>query len=122
MGRARAAVLSTAVSVLAIMCVYGIYSAVSPAYTDQEIRASIVDTWEVHAFFTSAALVGIALVTVISFGVAYRSGQQLPRRLAVLAVILSLSSSALILYSHISLTERTTRLTGHAFGPFCGLF
>ena len=122
MTRARTAVLSTAVAVLAVICAFGAYTAVVPAYTDQELRASIVDTWEAQAFFTSAVLVGIAVITVVALAVAYRSGQRFLRRLAVLAMTLSVCSSALILYSHASLTERATRLTGHSFGPFYGLF
>jgi hypothetical protein len=94
----------------------------NPPYSDQEIRASIVDTWEADALFTFAALAGIAVVTALSLALAYRSEERLVRRLAVLAVFLAMSSSALVLYSHIALTERTTRLTGHSFGPLYGLF
>ena len=122
MNTLRAPLLYVAVAVLAVMCLYGAYTVVNPAFSDQEIRASIVDTWQAHALFTFFALIGITIVGVLAVALAFSTREQLVRRLAVLAVLLAASSSALVLYSHIALTERTTRLTGQSFGYFYGLF
>jgi cytochrome bd-type quinol oxidase subunit 1 len=120
--RARTAALYIAISVASGVLVYAAYALAHPPYSDYEIKASIVDTWRVEAFFTFVLLVAISFVVLLSLVFCWRSPERRIRRLSALAVLLCISSSALLIYSHIVLTERTARLTGQSFGGFYGLF
>jgi hypothetical protein len=119
---ARAAGLWIAISMLLVVCAYGAYISWHPPYSDYEIKASIVDTWQVEALFTFALLVAVGFLALLSVALGWRSSHLLLRRLSVLAVLLSAASGVLLLYSHISLTERAVQLTGQSFGGFYGLF
>ena len=122
MERARTTVQFIAVSVLAAVCIYAVYELFHPPFSDQEIKASVVDTWEVGALSTVALIIGIAIVGMTSLALRIGTVDQSVRRLSVIAVILSIASIAILFYSHIALTERTTQLTGQTFGRFYGLF
>ena len=122
MERAQTQALYIAISVVSGVLVYGAYALLHPAYSDYEIKASIVDTWQAEAFFTSVLLGAVALVAFVSLMFLWRSADRRIRRLSALAVLLCISSSGLLIYSHIVLTERTMRLTGQSFEGFYGLF
>jgi hypothetical protein len=122
MERARTVALCIAISVVSGVLLYGAYGLAHPPYSDYEIKASIVDTWQVEAFFTFVLLLTTALVALLSLVSRWRSADRRIRCLSALAVFLCISSGALLIYSHIVLTERTTRLTGQSFGGFYGLF
>jgi cytochrome bd-type quinol oxidase subunit 1 len=122
MERGRTIALYIVVSVVSGVLVYAAYALVHPPYSDYQIKASIADTWQAEAFFTFVLLIAIALTALLSLVFRWRSGDRRIRRLSALAVLLCTSSSALLIYSHIVLTERTTRLTGQSFGGFYGLF
>jgi cytochrome bd-type quinol oxidase subunit 2 len=122
MDRARTATLYLTISMLLAVCLYGGYTALHPPYSDYEIKASIVDTWQVAAFSTLVLLITVALFAVLSLGLGYWNGDRRTRRLSVVAVFLSISAYGLLLYSHVALTERTMRLTGQSPGGFYGLF
>jgi len=92
-----------------------------PPFTDAEIKASFVDTWEAHAVGSVAILILVMLATCISAALAW-SATRLAKRLAGTALALGFADAVLLVASHVSLTERTTALTGHAFGSFYGLF
>jgi len=122
MARARAAVLYAAVAALLLACLYGGYAVTSTPYSDQELRASIVDTWQAQALFTLVVLAGIAALTALSVAVAYGTRDRVVRRLRLLAILLSITSAALVFSGHMALTERATLITGHSFGFLYGLF
>jgi hypothetical protein len=119
--RIRKAVLVILVALLAFACVLGVRSILVPSYTDQQIQASLVDTWQVEAFSTAVLLVLIFLAAVFAIVLGYR-GSKLVRFLASAAVLLAVADSALFVSSHIVLTARTTQITGQTFAGFYGLF
>ena len=118
----RAAAQYTAVSILLLTCIYAIFGLLHPPYSDQQIMASIVDTWEAEAMSTVALTVAVVVVAVASLALAYRAQNQSVRRLSRIALVLSVAAVGLLFYTHIELTERTTRLTGQTFGALYGLF
>src|SRR5438874_327055 len=115
MDRARSAVQYMAVISLAAACVYAIYGVLYPPFSDSEIKASIVDTWQAHALFTFAMFVAIAVIAMASLAFRFGSVDRVVRRLNIVALALSIACIALLLYSHVALTERTTQITGQTF-------
>ena len=122
MERARSATLYAAIAVLLAASVYSLYAVFSTPFSDEAITASLVDTWEASALATSVALVVIGVIALLSVALAYPSGSARVRRLGTVAVLLSMSSGALLFYGHVVLSERTAQLTGHSFGSLYGLF
>ena len=106
---------------LVAVCVYGAIGVLAPSYTDQEIRTSLVDTWQVEALFTSVSLVLLAFAFVAAVIFALR-GNKGVRVLASLAVLLAVSAATLVVAGHVILTNRVVGVTGQTFGGFYGLF
>jgi len=104
-----------------LACIYGVISLIDPPYTDQEIRASLVDTWEPEAIVTSWLLCLLILCLVLSLGLWLRSVTAKARALTSAAVTLSILGGSLIFASHAALTVRVTRLTGQTFSALYGL-
>src|SRR5688572_29572502 len=101
MKRGHTVALYVAISVLSGLCIYGAYALFNPPYSDYEIKASIVDTWQVEALITVVLLVAIAFAALLSLVFRWRSGDRQIRRLSALAVLLCISSGGLLIYSHI---------------------
>jgi len=109
-------------ALLLLIALQAAYGLVESPYSDQDIANSLVDTWEVHAWWTLAVLGFLALVAFFALPLAFmgheKSTRQYARRVLGLAVV-----AAILAYSsHAALTARTTRLTGQTFGAFSGLF
>ena len=85
MDRARSAVQYMAVISLAAACVYAIYGVLYPPFSDSEIKASIVDTWQAHALFTFAMFVAIAVIAMASLAFRFGSVDRVVRRLNIVA-------------------------------------
>lgn len=111
--------IASVVFLTAVLC-FSAYEFVYPLFTDAEIQASLVDTWEAHAAGSVAILILVLLGTCLSATLAW-GATRLAKRFAVSAVALGLADAVLLIASHVSLTERTTALTGHMFGGFYGL-
>jgi hypothetical protein len=92
-----------------------------PPFTDAQIKASFVDTWEAHAVGSVAILILVLFATCISAALAW-GATRLAKRLAGTALALGFADAVLLFASHASLTARTTALTGQTFGGFYGLF
>ena len=107
--------------ILVAVCVYGAMGVFAPSYTDQGIRASLVDTWQVEALFTSASLVLLAFAFVAAIIFALRGNTRV-RLLASLAVLLAVSAASLVVAGHVILTNRVVGITGQTFGGFSGIF
>lgn len=122
MERARTAAQYIVVTVLLLACIYALFGLLHSPYSDQQIMASIVDTWEAEAIGTVALAVAVVVVAAVSLALARRAPNRSVRRLGRIALVLSVAAVGLLCYSHIALTERTSRLTGQAFGAFYGLF
>jgi hypothetical protein len=119
--RIRILVLAVLVLSLATACALGLHSIFVPPYTDEQIRASLVDTWEVEAISTTVSLLLFLPAAVSAMGLAYR-GNKLSRILSGTAVLLAIAGSVLFTSSHGFLTARTTQITGQTFAGFYGLF
>lgn len=121
MMRVREVFLVALTMLLVVVFVYAVNTVFSPPYTDREIQASFVDTWQGEAIVTAfllALLVPIAMMAVI---LGWR-GSRLAKRLALMSAGLVVFAAVLLVSGHAALTERTTRLTGQDFGGFYGLF
>ena len=94
----------------------------NPPFTDSEIQASIVDTWQSEAFATLMFLIIVAVVAILSFILAVIHSNNLVRRIATVTVLVTCIVGAIGLHNHAMLTRRTTELTGQAFDRFYGLF
>ncbi len=93
----------------------------NPPFTDDQIRASIVDTWEPRAMVTFAELVALVVGGLVSMGFAALSRVAIRRRTALVAALLCMLAATLTYLNHARLTARATALTGQTFGPLDGL-
>ena len=110
------------VALLVLACIHAIGALLYPPYTDQQIQASVVDTWQVEALVTTATLALLFCALILSVIFAYMSKQTSTRMLATIAVFLSLMAGVIEFSAHVALTKRTTQLTGQTFGSAYGLF
>lgn len=93
----------------------------TPEYTDEQIRQSVVDTWEPSALVTYLLLCVLAFFALLALAISIFSKGVAERLLATTAILVTLGAAALELRSHVVLTERTTALTGEEFGSCYGL-
>jgi len=100
----------------------GAYQWTHPAYTDAQIRASIVDTWEVSAWATMAILSLSAVLVLASLALALRYNQRQVWRPAATSILVALCGGALAYANHAMLTVRVIALTGQTFRSWYGLF
>ena len=112
--------LLTIIAMLLVVGGLAVNDLLNPPYTDQQIQASLVDTWEAEAWRTMALLIFLAIAAVLSTALTYRS-HALPRRLSILSVLVAFLVGALAFSNHAALTNRVTQLTGQTFGSFYGL-
>ncbi len=93
----------------------------NPPYTDDQMRASIVDTWVPEAMVTLAELVVLGVVGLVSVGLVALSRVTIRRRTGLIAALLCVLAAVLTYQNHARLTARATALTGLTFGPLDGL-
>jgi hypothetical protein len=100
----------------------GLYEWSQPPFTDEQIKTSLVNTWEVAAS-TSRVLgfvfLGLGMICVV---LARRADSGITRNVAYLAALCCLLTVAIFLRNHVVLTQRAAGLTGQEFGPLFGLF
>jgi membrane protein required for beta-lactamase induction len=112
------------VVVLAITCLIALgvilLILMTPEYSDDQIRESIVDIWESSVVVTFAILCVLGFFALLSV-IAGSLARGAERLFAVAAVLLALGAGTLAYHSHATLTYRTTELTGQVFGPCSGL-
>ena len=100
---------------LALLC--AIESVVAP-FSDDEIRQSIVDTYEVSAWNFMAvcllATIGIGCAVVARFAAVSESR----KRLALIQCAAMLVLVGVAAYGHYRVMQRTTELTGQSFEGF----
>jgi hypothetical protein len=108
---------------LAVACTALAIAGVSQHYSDAQIQASVVDTWEVSALFTLIVMGFSGVVALSSLAILhYSRGSRAVRRLALATLVLSVVAVSVGLSAHVALTLRTTALTGQEFGGFYGLW
>ena len=99
----------------------GIREWLHPPFTDEQIRTSLRDTWEVAASTVPVFAFSFLGLGTISVVLARRAPDARTRMVAWLAATLCLLSLAVVFRNHVALTERAIALTGHDFGPLYGL-
>jgi hypothetical protein len=119
---ALARVIPWLVLVFALLALaLGLYEWSHPPFADEQLRASLTNTWEVAASTTRVfgiVFLGLGLICLV---LARKSAG--PRqRVAYLAAVACLVTLLVFLRNHIELTQRTATLTGHDFGTLYGLF
>ena len=116
----REVLLASLAGLLAIAFAFAVYGFLFPPFTDHEIQQSLVDTWEVNAIVTTAALALVLPASVLAALLIWRASR-LAKRLGIVSIALAIFTTVLLILSHAALTERTTRLTGQEFGGALGL-
>ena len=119
--RASALAMRLIAGIALLACIYGASGLLGPPYTDQQIRASIVDTWAVEAIATLVVLVLLLACFVIAVCLVLKSPHLRRSTISLAAVGLSAVALGLVFASHVALTVRTTRITHKEFGPVYGL-
>jgi hypothetical protein len=110
------------IAILALLCLQGAVGLVVPPYSDQELARSIVDTWEVNAYWTLMAIGFSAFVAFCSALPAFWGYERATRTFARWILALSVSAAVLAYTSHAALSVRVTHLTGQTFSRGHGLF
>ena len=106
----------------ALLVVVGLIelAALTSPPTDEELRNSIVDTWQTAAMVTQAALSTLLVLCVIAVAISIFA--RASRGLAIALALLALLSAWHWTWNHIVLSERAEGLAGIRFGGFYGLF
>jgi hypothetical protein len=101
--------------------VLGIREWQHPPFTDEQIRASLKDTWEVAASTVPVFAFSYLGLGAIAMVLARRATEVRARAVAWVAAGLCLLALAVVFRNHVVMTERAAALTGHQFGPLYGL-
>jgi amino acid permease len=101
--------------------VLGIREWMNPPFTDEQLRASLKDTWEVAASTVPVFAFSYLGLGAISAVLARRAPDSRTRAIAWLAAGLCLLALAVVFRNHVAMTERAATITGHEFGPLFGL-
>lgn len=100
---------------------FGIQEWLRPPFTDEQIRTSLKDTWEIAASTVPVFAFSFLGLASIAFILGRRATDQPLRVLAWSAMGLCLLALAVVFRNHIAMTHRAAELTGHEFGPLFGL-
>jgi hypothetical protein len=122
MHQVRTITLAVLILLLILACANAIHGFVSPPYTDQQIQASVVDTWQVEALTTTVAIALSTASILFALLLAYKSTSAVEHRLAAAAVVFAVSVAAVTVFNHVALNKRVGQLTGQSFARFYGLF
>ena len=99
----------------------GLYEWSHPHFTDEQLKASTANTWEVAASTTRVFCIVFLGLGMISVTLARRARESSPRLVAYLAAVACLATLVVFLHNHIELTRRAASLTGQEFGVLFGL-
>lgn len=102
--------------IVALVLVYAIGN-LAP-FSDDEIRSSLVDTYDASALAFLALCMLAALAAGASLLAYWLSGSLRRKRLAVIQLALVVACLGASGFAHLRLMQRTTRLTGQTFGGF----
>jgi hypothetical protein len=103
-----------------LLCIPAAMDRFNP-YTDAQIQASMVDTWEPEAIVTTVVLSLLAFLLLLSVLLWLFSLTSSARWPASAAVAACLGSALLVFANHAAFTIHVTKLTGQTFGPAYGL-
>jgi hypothetical protein len=99
----------------------GLYEWSHPPFTDEQLKASLADTWEVATSTTRVfafVFLGLGMICV-ALG---RKATGPAQAIAYVAAVACLATLAVFLLNHVHLTQRAAGISGEDFGPLYGLF
>lgn len=99
----------------------GLYERSHPPFTDEQLKASLADTWEVARSTTRVFAFVFLGLGVICVALARKAGDALTRLIAYGAVVACLVTMIVVLRNHIVLAQRLSGMTGEEVGPLFGL-
>jgi hypothetical protein len=102
------------------LAIEGAWQVLVPPFSDAQVAASLVDTWQPHAVFTNVVLVLLFFAICFVVAVQMLGGPKL-RGLAYAALVALSIAGGTQVAGHIALSHQVTRVTGQALGPMCGL-
>jgi len=102
------------------LAISGLWQVLHPSYSAAQVAASIVDTWQAHAFVTVLVLAALCLCACAVVAIRVLAGQRV-RHLFYIAFLSICVAFGAQLASHIALTRHVTKVTGQTFGPLYGL-
>jgi energy-converting hydrogenase Eha subunit C len=98
----------------------GLYEWSHPPFTDDQLKASLADTWEVATSTTRVfafVFLGLGMICVALA----RKASDVARIVAYLAAVACLITLFTSLRNHVALTERAVAVSGADLGPLWGL-
>ncbi len=94
-----------------------IYSYINPLpYSDSEIKASIVDTWQVSAMITWFLILFLVFLFVITL-ICLAMGNKKIKILGIIVLMICFVSTGLQFYTYAEFTKYVSELTGQSFSP-----
>jgi hypothetical protein len=99
----------------------GLYEWSHPPFTDEQLKASLSDTWEVATSTTRVFAFVFLGLGVICVALA-RKAAGAAQIVAYLATVACLVTLFVSLRNHVALAERAAGISGADLGPFWGLF
>jgi hypothetical protein len=112
--------LVLAFSLLALLL--GVYEWTHPPFTDEQLKASLTDTWEVALSTTRVFAIVFLSLGLICVVLARKAETSTARLTAYLAATASLTTLLVFLLNHVHLAQRVSGVTGQDLGPLFGLF
>ncbi len=100
----------------------GFYEWSHPPFTDEQLKTSPTDTWEVAVSTTRVfgiVFLGLGMICVV---LARKAEDPRMRLITWLAATACLATLLVFLQNHIALAQRVTSATGLDVGPLFGLF
>ena len=99
----------------------GWYEWSHPPFSDEQLKASATDTWEVAVSTTRVFVIVFLGLGLICFALARKAETARTRLITYLAATTCLATLLLFLHNHVALAQRVSGLTGQDLGPFFGL-
>lgn len=101
--------------------ILGVREWANPPFTDEQLRNSLSDTWEVAASTVPVSAFSFLGLGAIAFVLGQRAPDPRARAVAWAAAGLCLLALAVVFRNHVVMTERAEALTGQDLGPLYGL-
>jgi len=111
--------LAVLVAIALAAIVNGAWQILSPSYSDAQIAASLVDTWQPHAFVTGVVLALLFTAGCVVLACLF-AGRHL-RRISCVALLAIFVAIGTQFAGHVLLSHQATRVTGQTFGALYGL-
>lgn len=100
----------------ALIVLIELYTLFVPSYSDEQLKASLVDTWQVHAFYAVFVFWILFAVFVLAIAICSFAKPSL-RGAALVTAMLCLTAAALLALNDRRLTARAEAATGMQIVP-----